>query len=336
MQIRPVRVDDDAEFGRFHEVMEAAERFERPHAGMWSLEEARIRFREGDPAERVVGVVALERDEIVGSGMASLPTADNRHLDWVTPWVEPHRRRQGIGSDVLGHLLELCRGEGRSHHLIETAYPFERREDHPYRLFAEKHGFSLANTEICRHLPLPVDEAELDRHITEAAGHHDGYRIESFDGPIPDELVGSLCDTKNQLGVDAPTGAVDFEEEGMDRAILREREALLAKQGRVMITTVAISPAGEVVAYSDLVIPRGDLPNVYQWGTLVRREHRGRRLGMAVKARGLKELQSRIGPDRTRVSTCNAEQNAHMVGINERLGFRPVEVTPMFLLRDPH
>ena len=120
----------------------------------------------------------------------------------------------------------------------------------------------------------------------------------------------------------------------MDRAGLREREALLAKQGRVMISTLAISPQGEVVAYNDLVIPRDDLPQVYQWGTLVRREHRGHRLGMAVKARGLKELQSRIGPDRTRVSTCNAEQNAHMVAINERLGFRPVEVSPSFLLRD--
>ena len=334
MDIRPVALDDAAEFGRFHEVMDSAERFERPHAGMWSLEEARILFREGDPAEHVWGVVAVERDEVVAAGMASLPKEDNRHMGWVMPWVEPQRRRQGLGSEVLGHLLERCREEGRTHHIIETSYPFERREDHPYRRFAEKHGFTLANTEVRRHLPLPVDEAALDRVITEAADHHDGYRIESFDGPIPDELVDSLCHTKNQLGVDAPTGALDFEEERMDRAMLREREALLAKQGRVMISTLAISPEGEVVAYNDLVIPSGDRPNVYQWGTLVRREHRGHRLGMAVKARGLKELQARIGPDRTRVTTCNAEQNQHMVSINERLGFRPVEVSPSFLLVD--
>ena len=334
VQIRPVNLDDDAEFKRFHEVMDSAERFERPLAGMWSLEETRILFREGDPAEHVWGVVAVERDEVVAAGMASLPKEDNRHLGWVMPWVEPHRRRQGLGSEVLAHLLELCRDNGRTHHIIETSYSFERREDHPYRRFAEKHGFTLANTEVRRHLPLPVDDAELDRLIEESAAHHEGYRIVSFDGPIPDELVDSLCQTKAQLGVDAPTGAIDFEEEHMDRAGLREREALLAKQGRVMISTLAISPQGEVVAYNDLVIPRDDLPQVYQWGTLVRREHRGHRLGMAVKARGLKELQSRIGPDRTRVSTCNAEQNAHMVAINERLGFRPVEVSPSFLLRD--
>ena len=77
------------------------------------------------------------------------------------------------------------------------------------------------------------------------------------------------------------------------------------------------------------------VPTVEAWGTLVLGEHRGHRLGLAMKARGLQELQRRIGPERTRVLTCNAEQNAHMVAINERLGFRPVEVVPTFLLRVP-
>jgi len=109
----------------------------------------------------------------------------------------------------------------------------------------------------------------------------------------------------------------------------------MGKQGRRRISTLAITEAGEVAAYNDLVIPPGDLPNVWQWGTLVVAEHRGHRLGLAVKARGLQELQRRVGPERTRVVTGNAEQNAHMIAINERLGFRPVEVAPAFLLRIP-
>jgi hypothetical protein len=128
---------------------------------------------------------------------------------------------------------------------------------------------------------------------------------------------------------------MEFEPERITPEMMRHREETLRKQGRTMISTLAVRGADEVVGYSDLVIPSGDVPNVYQWGTLVVREHRGHRLGLAVKARGLQELQAQIGPERTRVQTCNAEQNSYMVGINERLGYRIVEISPSFLLRLP-
>jgi predicted GNAT family N-acyltransferase len=92
-----------------------------------------------------------------------------------------------------------------------------------------------------------------------------------------------------------------------------------------MLHTVAIAPGGEVVAYNDLVVSADDPEEVMQWGTLVRREHRGHRLGMAVKVRGLQEL-ARFAPQARRIQTCNAEQNAHMVDVNVELGFRKVEV----------
>jgi hypothetical protein len=50
---------------------------------------------------------------------------------------------------------------------------------------------------------------------------------------------------------------------------------------------------------------------------------------MAVKVRGLQEL-ARLAPDAKRVQTCNAEQNAHMVGVNVALGFRKVEALMAF------
>jgi GNAT superfamily N-acetyltransferase len=249
------------------------------------------------------------------------------------PWVAPSLRRRGIGSALLSELIALCRNDGRTDLVMETAYPADRQDDHPYRRFAEKHGFVMANREIRRVLDLPVDPEMLDTLVAEAASHHDGYRIESFDGPGPDELLPSLCHAKNQLGVDAPTGLVEYEAETMTPDLLRHREETLRRQGRRRISTLAIRGEHEVVGFNDLVIPSGDLPNVYQWGTLVVGEHRGHRLGLALKARGLLELQRRVGPERTLVQTCNAEQNSYMVGINERLGFRVVEVAPSFLLR---
>ena len=54
-----------------------------------------------------------------------------------------------------------------------------------------------------------------------------------------------------------------------------------------------------------------------------RREHRGHRLGVAVKVANLRLLQ-RERPDITRLTTYNAEVNSHMIGVNEALGFRPL------------
>jgi hypothetical protein len=67
----------------------------------------------------------------------------------------------------------------------------------------------------------------------------------------------------------------------------------------------------------------------HQWGTLVGRDHRGHRLGAAVKVANLRALQ-RARPDVTVIQTENAETNAFMVSINERLGFQVVAVSPSF------
>jgi hypothetical protein len=86
---------------------------------------------------------------------------------------------------------------------------------------------------------------------------------------------------------------------------------------------VAIDGAGEVAAYSELVLPRYDPGRVYQWGTLARPQDRGHRLGLATKARNLLWAQPELGT--ATLATWNAESNSHMVGVNERMGFRPVE-----------
>ncbi len=68
----------------------------------------------------------------------------------------------------------------------------------------------------------------------------------------------------------------------------------------------------------------GDPHIVFQWGTLVLPEHRGHRLGMAVKAANLEEL-ARLAPERRSVQTMNDEQNPWMVQINKDLGFEIIE-----------
>jgi GNAT superfamily N-acetyltransferase len=330
MQVRGLNRDGgptfEEEFRRYYEIYATAESFERPWAALQPAADLRVDLLRDDPGERVVPLVAVEDGEVVGAGAVYLPLADNRNFAWLMPWVEPAPRQQGIGSALVEEMLAICQAESRPDVLIEACVSFERRDDHPYLAFAKKLGFALATTDVRRQLDLPVDGAFLDALIAESAPHHHGYGFAEFDGSIPDALLPSLCETRNRLSVDAPSGDVRFEKEQETPELYRHREATFRAQGRVRLTTVAIAADGDVVAFTDLVLPQAPSPEVWQWGTLVRAEHRGHRLGVAIKARALKELQARVGPDRTRIDTQNSEQNPWMVSINERLGFRPLEV----------
>ncbi len=210
--------------------------------------------------------------------------------------------------------------------MIDATVPFEHREDHGYRRFAERHGYAFANAEVVRWLPLPVAEEAIAGWEAAAAPHHEGYTIETYVDEVPDELVPSLCTLLGQLAVDAPTGAVDWEEEVMTPERFAEGRESLRKQGRTILETVAVTADRQVAAQSTLSVPPPGSTDVAQWGTFVHREHRGRRLGLATKAANLRHLQEHH-PEMRRIVTQNAETNDHMVSINALMGFEPVEVS---------
>ena len=124
-------------------------------------------------------------------------------------------------------------------------------------------------------------------------------------------------------------GEIDREEVTADAEAIRADEVLLERQGRVRLGTAALTPPddsgeGELVAYTDLVLTTHESERAYQWGTLVRTDHRGRRLGLAVKVANVRLLQE-TQPQITTLVTFNADVNAPMVAVNEQLGFRPVQ-----------
>ena len=333
MDIRQVDVFDDAEFQRFYTVTQRAEAFERPHHSSWSLDEAMLEFRRQNPAERGEVWAAHDGGIMVGGAALWFPLLDNLTKCWSEVGVDPDHRRRGIGSALIRQIVTRAEKEGRTIMVAESAYPFDRRQDHPHRRFAEANGFTVAIDEIRRILPLPMDTTLLHSLATEAAPHHAAYRIESFTNDLPDQLLASYCTLSNQLGVDAPTGDVDFEAESMTPELWLKVVAKEKKMGRIRLTTVAIDDTGNVVAYTDLILPPAPSPDVWQWGTLVHRGHRGHRLGMAVKVANLQQLAAAANYGRVRILTCNAETNRYMVDINIRLGFEAIEVCPMMELK---
>ena len=77
-----------------------------------------------------------------------------------------------------------------------------------------------------------------------------------------------------------------------------------------------------MVAHTDaFVTPDGR--RAVQAGTIVAREHRGHRLGLAIKCANLLALEA-DHPECAVIDTTTNSANAPMHSVNDRLGFRPV------------
>ena len=92
-------------------------------------------------------------------------------------------------------------------------------------------------------------------------------------------------------------------------------------------------PTGRLVAFTELSVPDDRSRPAQQLDTLVLSEHRGHQLGMLIKIANLWALNA-IVPAPQLVYTFNAEENRHMLDVNEAIGFRAVGHTGGWRKRD--
>jgi GNAT superfamily N-acetyltransferase len=306
----------------FQDVYAAAERAEDPEAALYSRADGvAMLLASGTGAELCEAHGAFAGDTMLGEAMLTAPLRDNLQVARVWVWVHPAHRRRGVGARLSSYADRRVAELGRSICHAQARIGADRANGN--RAFAEQMGYALANTEIERRLALPVDPGLLDRLEAEAAPHHAGYRIRTVVGPVPDDLAASYVRLKNRIQVEAPSGDLEVEVGQETAADVAAQDAFLAEAGRTRVAAYALD-GDEVVAYSVAAVSNEHHHHVDQWGTLVARAHRGHRLGLAVKCGVLRALAA--FPDKTFIETTNAETNAHMVAINEALGFEVAQV----------
>ena len=331
MQIRHVDVQDEPSLRAWHRAGSAAHRHDRPDVPLWSEDEAVAIVSSDDPEERFVPLVAEVDGAVAGSAIVFVPLLDNLDKAYFLLSVVPAHRGRGLGDALMAEVLAVGAAEGRKLMLGSASSPVDADASHPVHRFAARHGFAVGNTEIRRTLRLPVPEETIQTWVDEARPHHEGYQILTYVDLVPAELRPSFVHLLNQLAADAPTGDIEFEAGGTTVESYELNERRRIETGRKAIITVAVRD-GEAVAHSTLSVPPGDtsMPHLNQWGTLVRADHRGHRLGLAVKAENLRAVQQ-LHPERTLIGTSNSPANGPMVAINEKMGFRPVEANIEFV-----
>ena len=277
---------------------------------------------------------------IVGQGVYETRADAGFRAGYAVVQVLPAGRRLGIGTALLERIEAVARANGDTHLLAWTPVPPLDGEQLPSPTgfgavpasaapvrFALARGWRLEQVERVSRYPLPGDLEQLAERAAVAAEHSgDDYRVHHWTGATPTEWREQIAVLNTRMSTDAPSAGLEDPEDvwTAERVVQKDRES--AASPRTMLTAaVEHRPTGALAGYSVLSVPAELDRPVEQWNTLVLREHRGRRLGVLLKAANLLELQ-RIAAGRPSVITYNAEENRPMLDVNEALGFVPIGV----------
>jgi GNAT superfamily N-acetyltransferase len=345
LDIRPIAVPasldaaDAAPFRRLVELGNAVCRYDAGHDYLDQDATEALGFWQATDDWTNVGYSAWRGDHMVGAGTMTIATQPGTtNVDYEVI-VDPELWGEGIEEALLAEVEREAKSRGMrtlqtwTLHRPDTggeqltpttgwgSVPAGDRQT----VFQLKHGFSLEQVERNSSFNLrgPLDQVE--RMLADAlrvAG--DDYRVVQWTGATPEHYLDSFAYTISRMSTDAPQGGLDVEEQIWDADRVRRRDARLRAQGlTVSVTAVEHIPTGAIAAYNELVIGEDQTGATQQFGTLVTADHRGRRLGTVVKCANLLRWRELV-PTSPRVSTFNAEENRHMLSINESLGFVPV------------
>lgn len=261
-------------------------------------------------------------EDPVGFGMLVLPARDNLHLAFLDLGVLPAHRRRGHGTSLARDLEQRARGWGRNVLVAEGYAPPGGTA--PCEPFAAALGYDLANEETVKHQQRATYLALRDELRAEVAAATGDYRIVGWDTRCPDGYVADCCRLLSGFLAQVPLGELALQDSEWTPERMRAWEARNLQVGRHSFSAGAVTADGTVVGITGLRVD-DDAPTRGSVGiTLVEPEHRGHRLGLALKMAAT-DLALDHFPDLARVETTNAVGNAPMSAVNERLGFRPVE-----------
>ena len=259
-------------------------------------------------------------ERVVAAGSISLPQRENLDVADVGVSVRPGARGAGIGRAMLEHLLDQVRQEGRKIVHGHVASPWNDTTPTPAERLLSSLGGRPQLHEARRLLDLDaLGPGASPRPLP------DGYRLEQWVDVAPQDLVAGLAHLSERMSTDSPQGDLALEPEVWDTARYRASEAAAQARNRLRSATAVVHEAsGAVAGMTDLGVNRGRQEVAYQWDTIVDRDHRGHGLGLVIKAHNLALLRE-AAPGVRWVNTWNALSNTHMVAVNDRLGFVPVE-----------
>jgi GNAT superfamily N-acetyltransferase len=318
-------VSDDQQLRACHAMMAAAQPVDEPNLPPIGLGQFRGWWARGFAGNPMQSWAGVDDRGPAGSYLLELPVRENRANGFCFVLVPPHRRREGIGTALLAHAAGLAAADGRALLVCDA------RVGSPAEAFALAAGSRPTLREARRRLSLDDGlRSRLAGLRASAEAHAPGYQLRTWSGSTPPELVEGLCAVFNAFG-DAPRDD-EIEPETWDADRLSAADQRVLAAGTRQYSVAATSAAGDLAALTQVHVDPSSPEWAWQEMTAVTRQHRGHRLGLLVKVAML-DLLAGAEPQLGQIVTSNAEVNAHMVAINEALGFVVIDQLDHFELR---
>lgn len=287
-----------------------------------------------NPHEPARLLVARVDGEIVALGKHETTVGDDSDTSWLAINVLPQFRRRGIGTALADALEGMARDEGKAKVVLYAPIaegPGERLPSptgfgsvvarDPGVLFLQQRGYTFEQVERLSRLPLPV--AGIDGLVA-AAQERSGpdYRLHTWHGATPERWRADIAELGTRMSTDAPTAGLEEPADVWTVERVIESDERAARESPRVRHTAAVEhvPTGRLVGYTVLSVPPQLHRAVDQYATIVMREHRGHKLGMLLKVGNLQHLAQKR-PGHPSVMTFNAEENRHMLDVNEAVGF---------------
>ncbi|MCW2765436.1 MAG: family N-acetyltransferase [Nocardioides sp.] len=330
VEIVEVDPKDDAALREFHEVEQSAIVEDRPDQLSRSFDALANSVRHPNPYRSSTLLTALVDGAVVGTAQLDLELQDNQHLAGSEINVAPVFRRRGIGRALHDEVTTRRRAAGRPSIIGEVYVVGDSSAGFE---FATALGYRSAHVEAHLVLDLPPSVEALDALAARAEPALASYEIVTWGDRSPDEYAEAYCAMKTQMADDVPTGELDHEPIVVDLDRLRTTEERTARSYHQLIAAARRTSDGTMSGYSQMFLPHGE-GHVIQDDTLVMPDHRGHRLGTALKLANLRAVLDEH-PERQRVHTWTALGNEAMLRTNADFGFRQAELMHEMQLEDP-
>jgi GNAT superfamily N-acetyltransferase len=310
---------DDRDVAGAVAVLEAARVAEYPHELGPTVPTyvARVRHGwDGDPPQ--VAVIRDASGRVVGVLELTLPHWDNTHSGWIDVTVDPRSRGQGIGRQLFEVGVDRVRAAGRTLLLSGSFEPSDGVG------FLKSMGLDRASEAVQRRQDLrAVVWPLLDQVYADAERRASAYELLPLLGATPDEFLADVVAMTAAIN-DAPIDDLDIEDEVFTPERIRAFEAAQAARDRRIYRMVARERRTGDFAGHTLVAVEVDRPWFgIQCDTSVLRPHRGHRLGLLLKTAMMRWLEE-AEPQLRFLDTWNAASNAHMISVNEALGYQVI------------